>query len=144
MAVTNPRSFAAPRGLRRIAALAAGDTLALLIFAAVGRASHAEAAGLGALLQTAETAAPFVAGWFVVAPLAGAFRPEVASRPGPMLARTALAWLLAWPLSLGLRALLLQRPIPIPFALVTLAAVFVMIGLWRLVFALLSARTERR
>jgi hypothetical protein len=53
-----------------------GDALALLIFAALGRASHGEAAGLTALTQVAETAAPFIIGWFAVAPLFGAYRAQ--------------------------------------------------------------------
>src|SRR4051794_22331742 len=70
--------------LRRIAALVAGDALAFLVFAAVGRASHTEAAGLDAILQVAGTAAPFALGWFIVAPLAGAFKAELAGKPRKM------------------------------------------------------------
>src|SRR5436853_5650399 len=106
--------------LRRVAALVAGDALAFLAFAAVGRASHSEAAGLDAILQVAGTAAPFALGWFVVAPLAGAFKAELAGNPRKMLRRTALAWLIAWPIGQALRALVRQSGIPLTFAIITL------------------------
>ncbi len=125
---------------RRVAWLAAGDALALLVFAAIGRASHGEDAGLGALVQVAETAAPFAIGWFAVAPLAGAFRPDVAGAPRRMLLRTALAWLLAWPVGLGLRALIRQTAIPVSFALVTFGTVLAIMMIWRGAYALLAAR----
>jgi hypothetical protein len=131
----------APTGAGRAAVLAAGDVIAFLIFSAIGRASHAEAAGFGALLQIAETAAPFMAGWFVVAPLAGLFRADIAAAPRRMLARTSLAWLVALPIGLALRALIRQTSIPISFALVTFVSVLVILMLWRGLFALLGRRS---
>jgi hypothetical protein len=50
------QSHPSPVVARRTALLVIGDALALLIFAALGRASHGEAAGLTALAQVAETA----------------------------------------------------------------------------------------
>jgi hypothetical protein len=128
-------------GPRLTAALVGGDALAFLLFAAIGRSSHGAAAGLDALLQVAGTAAPFAIGWFAVAPLVGAFRPSVTARPRAMLGRTALAWLAAWPVGLVLRALALQRGIPLSFAVVTLVTVLVILGVWRGLFALAAART---
>jgi Protein of unknown function (DUF3054) len=127
-------------GVRRGALLAAGDAMAFMAFAAIGRASHSEAAGPDALAQIIETAAPFTIGWFAVAPLAGAFRAEVARRPRRMLARTALAWLLAWPLGLLLRALIRQTSIPLSFAIVTLITNLLILAGWRVAFACLAAR----
>lgn len=134
------RGVSARPDLRRTAALVAGDALAFILFSAIGRTSHGEAAGLAALLQVAGTAAPFLAGWFLAAPLLGAYRPALLAGPRPMLARTALAWLAAWPLGLGLRALLLQRGIPLSFALVTFATVLVILSIWRGLFALGASR----
>ena len=128
----------------RIAALAGGDALMFLLFSAIGRSTHGEAAGLDALLQVAGTAAPFLAGWLLAAPLLGAYRPAVISRVGPMLARTALAWLVAGPLGLVIRSLLLQRGISVTFALVTLATVLVMLIVWRVLFALGTSRAAAR
>lgn len=125
---------------RRTALLVIGDAAALMIFAAIGRASHGEEAGLTALAQVAETAAPFIIGWFAVAPLIGAYRADVTGAPPRMLARTALTWLIAWPVGLGLRALIRQTTIPLSFALVTFITVLTIMILWRGVFALIAAR----
>jgi hypothetical protein len=125
---------------RRTALLVVGDALALVIFAAIGRASHGEDAGLRALAQVAETAAPFIIGWFAVAPPIGAYRADVAGALSPMLARTALTWLIAWPIGLGLRAVIRQTTIPLSFALVTFITVLAIMALWRGAFALIAAR----
>jgi hypothetical protein len=144
MSITNPaRGLSAWSGVQRTAALAGGDALVFLLFAAIGRSSHGAAAGLDALLQVAGTAAPFAAGWLVAAPLVGAYRPAVIAALRPMLARTALAWLAAWPVGLGLRALLLQRGIPISFALVTLATVLLLLLAWRSLFVLAASRAAK-
>ena len=129
-----------PVAARRTALLVVGDALALLIFAALGRASHGEDAGLTALAQVAETAAPFIIGWFAVAPLFGAYRAQMTGALQPMLARTALTWLVAWPIGLGLRALIRQTTIPVSFALVTFVTVLAIMSLWRGAFALIAAR----
>ena len=134
------QSHPSPVVARRTALLVIGDALALLIFAALGRASHGEDAGLTALAQVAETAAPFIIGWFAVAPLFGAYRAQVTGALQPMLARTALTWLVAWPIGLGLRALIRQTTIPVSFALVTFVTVLAIMSLWRGAFALIAAR----
>jgi hypothetical protein len=136
--INQPHSSMAGIGVWRIGALALGDVGVFLAFAAIGRSSHGEAAGLGALAQVAETAAPFIAGWFAVAPLLGAYNPVAGLRP--MLARSALSWLVAWPIGLGLRALVRQSGVPVSFALVTFAAVLIIMALWRGAFALLAVR----
>jgi Protein of unknown function (DUF3054) len=140
--IDSPQPSAVTPGARRGALLIAGDVLAFLIFAAIGRASHNEAAGFTALAQVAETAAPFAIGWFVAAPLIGAFRAEVVVRPRRMLARTALAWLLAWPLGLLLRALIRQTGIPFSFAIVTLITNLLILLGWRGVFTWLASRRD--
>ena len=127
---------------RRAAMLAGGDLLAFLVFSAIGRASHSEAAGIAALAQIAETAAPFAIGWFVIAPLAGAFSADAASGPRRMLARTALAWMLAWPLGLLLRALIRQTGIPLSFAIITLLTNMLLLVGWRGAFAWLRSRRK--
>lgn len=127
-------------GWSRSALLVAGDALAFLVFAAAGRASHGEAAGLDAALQVAETAAPFVAGWLLVAPLAGAYRADVVTSPRAMAARTALAWLIACPAGLMLRALLRQSGIPLSFAITTFVVNLVILLAWRLLYASLARR----
>lgn len=130
----------APDHGRRRALLIAGDVAAFLVFAAIGRRSHGEAAGLDAFLAVAATAAPFIAGWWLTAPFVGAYRRAATAGLGPMLQRTALAWLIAWPVGLALRALLLGRGIPVSFAIVTLLTNALIICGWRALFAWLESR----
>jgi hypothetical protein len=122
-----------------------GDIVSFLVFAALGRSSHGEAAGLGALFEVAKTATPFLLGWFLAAPWLGAYR--LAEKPGapplqvgPFVRRTALAWLAAWPLGLALRALFLWRGIPVSFALVTFITNIIFLVGWRGIFAWLASR----
>ncbi len=122
------------------AGLVLGDACSFLLFAAVGRASHNEAAGLNAFLLVAQTAAPFALGWFVVAPFFGVYRRATTSNVRSMLLRTALAWLCAWPVGLLLRGLLKSEVPPISFAMVTLIANMLFLGGWRGVFAWITQR----
>jgi len=66
--------------------------VALMVFAAIGRGSHGEAAGLGAIGEVAQTAAPFVIGWLITAPWLGAFSPQATGTPLKMLRTTAISW----------------------------------------------------
>ena len=58
-------------GTRQLANLVIGDILVFLVFSVIGRISHGEPVGLTALPQVVGTAAPFAAGWFIVAPFVG-------------------------------------------------------------------------
>ncbi|MFP4436406.1 MAG: DUF3054 domain-containing protein [Chloroflexaceae bacterium] len=141
------QSHAAPTpvdaGHRRyLVALVIGDIIAFLLFAAIGRRSHGEAAGLAAGLQVIETAAPFLLGWFLTAPFTRAYRQVTG--PAMMARRTALAWLIAWPLGLLLRGLYLSRGIPPSFAIVTLLSNGVILCGWRVLFAWLGDRLYKR
>lgn len=142
-----------------VTALVLGDILAFLIFADLGRRSHGAAAGLTALSEVIKTAAPFLLGWFAVAPWFKAYRDErppisdrqennMLFRRGPyvrmMLQRTTLAWLVAWPIGLLLRALFLWRGIPVSFALVTFISTLLILGGWRAGFAWLVAHRPVR
>ncbi|HEY1391185.1 MAG TPA: DUF3054 domain-containing protein [Ktedonobacterales bacterium] len=128
----------------RVVALVAGDVASFLLFAAVGRRTHDEASGITALLQVAETALPFALGWFVVSPFVGAFRRSKTTGPWRMLARTELAWLLAWPVTLLLRwAIAPDHYVPFPFAIVILLANALFLGLWRTAFALIERWRSR-
>ncbi len=119
--------------------LAAGDALSFLVFAGVGRRSHNETSGLGALASIAVTAFPFALGWFLVSPFAGAFRRTLIGNPLGMLKRTELAWLGAWPVTLILRwALSSDHQIPVSFAVVILISNAIFLGVWRTAFALIT------
>jgi hypothetical protein len=121
-------------GAGRVAALVGGDVVALLVFAAIGRGSHGEASGLGAIGEVARTAAPFIVGWLVSAPWLGAFQPAATSSQLGMLRTTALAWCAALVVGSLLRALLIGRFSPPSFYIVTFIAALVLLGGWRAVF----------
>ena len=90
------------------------DMLVLVVFAAIGRQSHAESNPLGAILATA---APFALTWSVVGYLAGVLAPLPRWE---WLRRTLLANVVSCAIALVVRALWLQRPdIPWTFALIT-------------------------
>jgi hypothetical protein len=141
--IDQPRQVSATPDLRRTAALAVGDALAFMLFAAIGRASHGEASGLSAILEVAETAAPFMIGWFVIAPFAGAYAPVISSQPRRMVGRTALAWLIAWPIGLIVRAVIRSTSIAPTFAVITLVTVLLILLGWRGAFVWLSTRARR-
>ncbi|MHB8599944.1 MAG: DUF3054 domain-containing protein [Ktedonobacteraceae bacterium] len=130
--------------LARIATLAVGDAIVFLIFAAIGRNSHGEASGLSAIPQIVLTAAPFAVGWFIVAPFLGVFRRGLADEPKAMAMRTALAWLLSWPVGLLLRWFFVDRLKNPPtsaadftsFATVTFLFNMVVLLVWRVPYAI--------
>ena len=121
--------------------LVVGDGLAFVVFSAIGRRDHGEATNIASVIGTA---APFVAGWLLVAPLAGAFPSERRPALGPFLVATALAWLYTWPVALLIRAVVLQRGIKVGFAIVALAANAVFLLAWRGAYGLYRARAHDR
>lgn len=145
MAIHNEsRRAATSTDARRLALLAAGDVGIFLMFAALGRRSHGEAAGIAAVGQVLETAAPFIIGWLAIAPLVGAFRPGMLEHPRALLGRSLLAWLLALPVGLLLRMLIRQSAFPpISFAITTFLIVGVLLGAWRGGFAWWQQRGAR-
>lgn len=100
------------------------------------------------LWYTLTRALPFIAVWLAGGWLAGAFRLPA---PGRWLTlwtlggRALLAWLLAAPLGLLLRALLLGRAtIPTLFFAATLGFGALFLLVWRLLFGLVYASRQRR
>ncbi|NTU81639.1 MAG: DUF3054 domain-containing protein [Chloroflexales bacterium] len=128
----------------RTAALAAGDVLVLLVFAAIGRRSHGEAAGLAAVGEVALTALPFIAGWLAVAPLTGAFSPARTAGVGAMLKTTLLGWAGGLLVGAVLRAVMVGRFSPLSFYVVTFLAALMLLGGWRAAFAMVEERRATR
>lgn len=118
-------------------ALAAGDALVFVVFATLGHRDHGETSNV---ISVVGTALPFVAGWFLVAPWAGAYsiRPGTALRS--VLMKTEIGWICAWPVSLLIRALVLQRSIPFTFFIVTLLFNTALLLGWRTAYTLLARR----
>jgi hypothetical protein len=127
----------------RTAILVAGDVITLLIFAAIGRRSHGEAAGLAALGEVARTALPFIIGWLAVAPWAGAFDPARSTGVAAMLRATILGWVGGLLLGAVVRAGMIGRFSEWTFYAVTFGVALLMLGGWRTAFALAEGRGRR-
>jgi hypothetical protein len=124
--------------------LVIGDLLCFLIFAALGRSSHGEASGFAAIPQIVITALPFAAGWFLVSPFVGAFRHKILAQPRAIVIRTALAWLLAWPVAMLLRGIFVDHGIPpLSFAIIVLLFNMLLLLVWRWPFALNNSMRKR-
>ncbi len=128
----------------RIILLVIGDAIVFLIFAAVGRRSHGEAAGLSSFLQVAGTAAPFALGWFIIAPLVGAYRRRQTTGVHKMAQWTALSWLAAWPATMLFRGVAVDRAVP-PwmFMLISFISNMLFLEIWRVLFAWLGGLKRR-
>jgi len=126
-----------PKPAHRVIILVIGDFLTFLLFAWIGRRSHAlSATDMGALITTA---APFIVSWFVIAPWFGLYNPEVSRNWRKWLPRLLIAWIIGVPLALMLRALWLGRSIPgglnPTFALVAFGFSTLFLLIWRLVYS---------
>ncbi|CAB9496677.1 Protein of unknown function (DUF3054) [Seminavis robusta] len=124
-------------------ALATLDVVALLGFAAIGKASHAPdgSIDLGAVLVTAF---PFLTAWLATSPLTGIYsdldfgntdnnnKGDVAKGA---LIQTAKGWALAIPLGCALRGVIKGYVPPLPFVIVTLVATLVILGTVRALYA---------
>lgn len=120
----------APRA-DRVALLAIGDLIALLLFATIGRANHHESQSIGAIITTA---APFVIAWFICAPWLGAFGrtgSAATTQPRPLLTRTAIAWVVAWPVAFILRGLVFHGDITLAFIIVAFVFNAIFLLGWR-------------
>ena len=137
MALTehSERANTAP-DIRRTGALAAGDLVAFHLVTAIGLLSHGELTGLGALGEIVQIATPFAAGWFVVAPLLGAYRADILAQPRRSLPRVALAWLIALPIGLLLWSIVRQKTVQPAFAIVTFITNLIVLLGWRGALAL--------
>lgn len=118
-----------------LAALALGDLIALIVFAAVGRASHDLIATQGTVRATLNTAAPFMLAWLLVGMALGMYRGTALYPLGRVLWRTALAGAVAGPLGVAIRALWLRRPIIWVFMLVATATSTLALLVWRVAWS---------
>lgn len=85
--------------LRRLD-LIAGDFLALMFFAWIGRMSHGNASLNGSVVTTA---LPFLTGWFLCAPPLGAYRRSSMANVRTVFTSLLLPWIIAMPCGIALR-----------------------------------------
>lgn len=112
-------------------ALAAGDLGSLLVFASIGRSNHGEALDLGSVLYTA---LPFIIGWVALSPFLGAYTRQATASQGEVAAGLLPAWIVGISTGLALRGFLKGDIPPTPFILVSFAATFTLLFLWRCLF----------
>ena len=117
-----------PTGARAVRLAAVADVLAVLVFAAVGRSSHAEAMDAFGVLRTA---APFLLGLLVGWLGAQAWRAPL------RLPVAVTVWVGAAGVGLGVRAALTHR-LPLTFVLVAAVSLAVLLLGWRALASLVE------
>ena len=130
----------------RLISLVVGDVLCFLIFVSLGSNAHGKGVNI---LYSLWLSLPFIAAWFVVAPWLGAYRSDVATRPGKMVQRTMICWLATWPVAMFFRWLLVERVSPVSlnsflsFSAVVLVVNFMLLLIWRWPFTLNNSLRKR-
>lgn len=111
------------------------DAVLIIVFALIGRASHADALDL---LGLAQTAAPFLVGgavgWIIVSTML---------RRAPMLTQGVVVWADTLVIGMLLRALADQGT-ALPFIIVATIVTGLFLMGWRLVYWMLRGRKESR
>lgn len=118
--------------------LSAIDASSLLVFAAVGKASHSAVDGsldIGAVLVTAF---PFLLSWFLLSPLVGSYKPEATKDVQSSAIQAAKGWILAVPVGCVLRGVIKGYVPPLPFVIVTLISTLVILSTGRVGYTVLS------
>ena len=113
------------------------------MFALVGRETHASS-DPNLIVNALPTLMPFVLIWLLVSVPMGVYRPKVYRFVPLTIIRTLAAWIVAGPIALYARALLLARPsIPVPFIVVTMGLNGVLLLAWHIFFAWWLKRVDR-
>jgi len=108
-----------------------GDLLALLAFVISGRLEHGLQINWN---ETMETAVPFIISWLAVASSVGLYKEKAVSTIPITFKTTLLVTIVAVPIGLFLRALYLDRDVPIPFLVVALVFTAIFMVGWRTIF----------
>ncbi len=117
--------------------LITGDLIVLTLFVIVGQREHELTDAADPVFGVIRGGAPFLMTWLAAAFILRAFDPNTTF--WPFMGRTLNAWLVAVPLAILLRSLLLGRAVvPTVFLWVTYGVGFAFIGGWRIVFKLIK------
>jgi hypothetical protein len=110
--------------------LVMGDIVIFMFFAFTGRETHAPG-DANLIVNALPTLLTFLIVWFAIAALGGVYRSGVIANPRSAMLRTLIAWMIAAPIAIILRAILLQRTaIPWQFVAVTMGLVGALLLLW--------------
>ena len=121
--------------------LALLDLTSLLIFAAIGKASHT-ADGSIDFTSVLVTALPFIVSWFSVSPLLGSYDRLATQDTGGAFLYTARGWCLAIPLGCVLRGIIKGYVPPTPFVIVTMISTLVILGGSRALYTVAKEKTS--
>jgi len=115
----NPRLF-----------LIVGDVVIFMFFAFTGRETHAPG-DANLIVNALPTLLTFLLVWFVIAATGRVYRSDVLINPRSALLHTLFAWIVAAPIAIVIRAVLLNRTaIPWQFVAVTMSLVGSLLLLW--------------
>jgi hypothetical protein len=107
-----------------------GDVVIFMFFAFTGRETHAPG-DLNPIVNALPTLLTFLIVWFTIAVVGRVYRSDVMTSPRAALLRTLIAWIIAAPIAIVIRAIILQRTaIPWQFVAVTLGLVGSLLLLW--------------
>jgi hypothetical protein len=110
--------------------LVLGDVVIFMFFAFTGRETHAPG-DANLIVNALPTLLTFLIVWLAIAAVGRVYRSGVMTNPRAVLLRTLLAWIIAAPIAIVIRAILLQRTaIPWQFVAVTLGLVGSLLLIW--------------
>jgi len=107
-----------------------GDIVIFVFFTLTGRETHAPG-DPNPIVNALPTLLPFLIVWLAIASVGRVYRSDVFTKPRSALLRTLITWLIAGPIAIIVRAIVLSRTaIPLPFVAVTLGLVGTLLLLW--------------
>ena len=107
-----------------------GDVVIFMFFAFTGRETHAPG-DPNPIVNALPTLLTFLIVWSVIAAVGRVYRSDVMTNPRSALLRTLIAWIIAAPVAIVIRAILLSRTaIPWQFVAVTMGLVGSLLLLW--------------
>jgi hypothetical protein len=110
--------------------LVLGDVVIFMFFAFTGRETHAPG-DANLIVNALPTLLTFLSVWFVIAAVGRVYRSGVMTNPKAAVLRTLIAWIVAAPIAIVIRAMLLSRTaIPWQFVAVTMGLVGSLLLLW--------------
>jgi len=110
--------------------LVMGDIVIFMFFAFTGRETHAPG-DVNLIVNALPTLLTFLIVWLTIATVGRVYRSDVMFNPRSALLRTLITWIIAAPIAIVIRAILLSRTaIPWQFVAVTLGLVGMLLLLW--------------
>ncbi|MBP7686987.1 MAG: DUF3054 domain-containing protein [Thermoflexales bacterium] len=123
--------------------LMAGDLAIFVMFALVGRETHASS-DPNLIVNALPTLLPLILIWTLASVPMGVYRPNVYRFVPLTIIRTLAAWIVTGPIALYARALLLARTaIPVPFIVVTMGLNGALLLAWHIFLAWWLGRSCR-